>query len=125
MQVFLMRLFSQMYTNKRTVCYSSFIFFTQYRREQCILFYMCTSLKPWRRKSKGMSEGREVEKMKINQFDSEQFLTKMGERLEWDPNGCDSGNKRDGKKVRGRWDCGWRGSKEGENNEGGGQRRLH
>jgi hypothetical protein len=54
---------------------------------------MCT-LNPWKRKSIGMSKRREVEKMKINQFGSEQFLKKMGKRLEWAPNGCDIGNTR-------------------------------
>jgi hypothetical protein len=41
-----------------------------------------------------MSKRREVKKMKINQFGSEQFLKKMGKRLEWAPKGCDIGNTR-------------------------------
>jgi hypothetical protein len=78
------------------------IFFTQYHRQQCILGYMCTSLKPWRGKSEVCLREQKWEKkkkMKTNQFDSEQFLKKMGERLEWAPNGCDVGNRRGGEKV--------------------------
>jgi hypothetical protein len=57
---------------------------------------MYSSVNPCKVKFNAMSKGRELGKMKINQFDSEQFLKKMGERLEWAPNCCDIGNRRGG-----------------------------
>ena len=51
---------------------------------------------PTKKKTQNHIRGKINEKMKINQFDSEQFLKKMGERLEWDPKGCDIGNTRGG-----------------------------